>query len=224
MSSIVRRVLSLVLLAVAITSVTAYFFLPGFQEPEADPSASLAVLETKMPVPPPMELLGHAARMPTPEELEDEARFRDIQVAHVSEWLNSPDTERRLAGVEQLSAYTTPESEQILASTLLMDSDADVRKTAAQRLSRFKPPGEDTVAALLTALEDYSEGVQLSALNTLQGIVARMPHGSPQANSILASVEAIAAARRSSALTRQAIVSLLNDQKISAFPAFSAGD
>ena len=225
MSSIVRRVLILLLLAVAITSVTAYFSLkPGFQEPQADPSASLAVRETKMPVPPPMELLGHAARMPTPDELEDEARFRDTQVARVSEWLNSPDTEKRLAGVEQLSAYTTPESERILASTLLMDSDAEVRKTAAQRLSRFKPPGEDMVAALLTALEDDSEGVQLSALNTLQGIVARMPHGSPQANSVLASIKEIAAGRRSSALTRQAIVSLLNDQKISAFPAFGAGD
>ncbi len=203
MSSIVPRVLILLLLAVVITYVTAYFFLkPGFQVPEADGSASLSGRETKMPVPPPMELLGHAARMPTPEELEDEAQFRDTRVARVSEWLNSPEAEKRRSGVEQLSAYTTPESERVLASTLLMDSDADVRKTVAQRLSRFKPPADDTVAALLTALEDDSEGVQLSALNTLQGIVTRMPHGSPQANSILASVEAIAAA----------------------FPAFSAGD
>lgn len=222
MSSIVRRVLILLLLAAAITAVTAYVFVkPGFQVPEADGSASLAEPETKMPVPPPMELLGHAARMPTPEELEDEARFRDTQVARVAEWLNSTDAKKRLAGVEQLSAYPTSESERILASTLLMDFDAEVRKTAAQRLARFKLPAEETVAALLTVLEDENEGVQLSALNTLQGVLARTPQGSPQAKSLVASIKEIAAGRRAGALTRQAMLSLLKDRTISSFPAFS---
>ncbi len=220
---VLRRAFILVSLLVAITATGAYYFLnPEVWEPEADGSPSSVVNKTRVPVAPPMELLGHGARMPTPEELEDEAHFKDSQVARVSEWLNSPQAEKRLSGVEQLGAYATPESERILASTLLMDANAEVRRTAAQRLSRFKLPTDDTVAALLTALEDESEAVQMSALNTLQGILAKMQHGSPQATSLLASIEEIAAGRRSSVLARQAMLSLLKDQKTSSFPAFSA--
>jgi HEAT repeat protein len=214
------------LLAAAIAFITAHYSVkPTLLDAEEDGSVSPVAKEfSGGALAPPPELLGHAARMPTPEELEDEAHFRDLKVARASEWINSPLAEKRLSGVEQLSAYPTPESQQILASTLILDVDPDVRKTAAQRLSRFKQPTDDTVAALLTALEDESEGVQMSALNTLQGMAARMQRASPQAKSLLASIKQIAASSRSAALTRQAMFSFLKDQEISPLPAFGMGN
>ncbi len=163
-------------------------------------------------VPPPMETLGHGARMPTPQELEDEARFDEQQVNKANEWLSSPQVDRRIAGVEQLSAYQTPQSQKFLIHALSSDSDAQVRSTAAQSLTVFKEPSEDVVNALLSALEDVDASVQMSALNTLIGIANKMPSNSVLFKKILSGLKKQAGSRRVAVEVRNAASSFLKDQ------------
>jgi hypothetical protein len=206
-----KSVLFLLLAGMAASNAAYYLLKSELSKPQED-----AVPAPPPPAPavqpPPPELLGHGARMPTPEELADEARYNDKQVELANTWLNSEDPHKRATGAEQLSAFTTPAAEQILINTLRLDFDPEVRKTAAQSLSAFKQPTDKAAAALLAALEDDSEEVQLAALNTLLGIAAKLENGSPRLKSLLGGMKSHAASRHVKASTRQSIRAFLKDQ------------
>jgi len=207
----------LLFLSAIITANTAYYWLvikSGWHGPDmAQPVAR------KEPVvaPPPMEALGYGARMPTPEELEDEARYRDQQVVKANESLNDTSPEKRVGGVEQLSAFPTPESEQILINTLSLDFDPEVRRAAAQSLSAFKKPSEKAVNALLVALQDDSEAVQIGALNALMNNARKMGNGSVGFKSLLVSLSNQARAKHMKPGVRQSLLAFLKDQQPSSF-------
>ena len=206
-----RKPLLLILVfAVLLLSITAYFWGKSkfSKAAQGKPTSALA----KQVAPPPMELLGQGIRPPTQEELADETRYNDKQVAIASEWVNSTEAEKRRIGVEQLSAFPTPESEQVLVTTLALDTDPEVRRTAAQSLAAFKQPTENAVTGLLGALEDQDEKVQMSALNTLLAFANRFEYNSPKMKNLLASLSHYATSRRTEALTKQAIRSFLKDQ------------
>lgn len=208
-----RKSVLLLLLAMAIAAAnTAYYLLaPGPSEPEPPPPPPASKAAPPV-VPPPLEMLGHGVRMPTPEELENEARYDDMQVTQANIWLNSPQPAKRLSGAQQLSAFTTPEAEQILADTLTLDFDPAVRQAAAQSLAAFKKTTDKTLAALLAALEDDSEEVQAAALNTLLGIEARMVNGSADMKKFFAALAKKTKSRRVKGPIRDALISFMKDQ------------
>lgn len=120
-----------------------------------------------MPVPPPLEALGQGARLPTAQELEQEKKFNAQQEELAAHWLESTDTQQRIIGAEQLSAYESPISEQRLADALRHDAAPEVRKTAAQSLSSYKNLSDRGVSALLEALADTDKSTRIAALNAL---------------------------------------------------------
>jgi HEAT repeat protein len=204
-----KSVLFLPLAAMAAANAAYFLLQSDWSEPEAQPAPAAAAPA----VPPPLETLGHGARMPTPEELEEEARYDEARVTEADTRLHSSQAEERVAGAEQLSAYPTPEAEQILGNALALDFDPEVRRTAAQSLSAFKKPAEKTVAALLAALEDESEAVQVGALDTLLGVAGKYENNSPQLKKLLAGLATQAASRRAKARTRRAVLAFLKDQE-----------
>jgi hypothetical protein len=207
-----RKPLLLIVLLAAIIAANAAYFLLKHELSKQDEATPPTAVPKPAAVPPPMELLGQGARMPTPEERVDEAHYDEMQVAKAGEWVNSPQAERRIAGVEQLSAFQTPESDQILANALTLDSEPEVRRTAAQSLAAFRQPTENTMASLLAALADPEEKVQMSALNALMAYANRWENNSPPMKNLMASLKKFATSRRTTDLTRKAIRSFLKDQ------------
>lgn len=116
---------------------------------------------------PPAELLGHGARLPTAEELEQEKAFDAKQVQSAIEQLKSPDVHQRIVAAETLNAYRIPESERQLSDTMLHDDNAQVRQTAAQSLALFKNLSDRTVNSLFKALHDKDQQTRRESLNTL---------------------------------------------------------
>ena len=128
------------------------------------------------------------------------------------QWLESADSRQRVDGAEQLAAYPTPEAEMLLINTLATDPDPQVRSAAAQSLEGFEEPTEQTIAALLAALQDESEEVQMSAWATLEGIVSKEEDGSVRSRQIVASLKKQTTSPRLAADTQQAILEFLKDQ------------
>lgn len=208
-----KTFLLLLLLALIIAGNVAYYLLrPELSGQEPDLPAAAAKTAPAV-VPPPLEALGQGARLPTPEELEEEARYDEAQVRQAGDWLHSPQASKRVTGAEQLSAYPTPEAERLLTEALALDFDPEVRKAAAQSLSTFKQPSAKAVDALLAALEDDDEGVQMGALNALLGIVDKMENGSARLKKTLAAMAKKAASRRTGALAKQALRAFLQDRQ-----------
>jgi hypothetical protein len=203
----------LILVLLAITANGVYFwYLSSINENEPETTPTVTSKPTNV-VPPPLEMMGQGARMPTPEELEDEARFTDQQVALATQWLNDSSIEKRVAGAEQLSAFPTPESEKALINTLGLDFDPEVRRSAAQSLAAFKQPSEMSVTALLTALQDDHESVQIEALNTLISFTGRMAAGSAPFKSLLSKLSVQAKTKQIKPNTRLALRAFLKEQQ-----------
>jgi len=215
----VRKSVLFLLLAGIIAANAAYYLLQSDWSERGDSPPPPPAASAPVAAPPPPEMLGHAARMPTPEELEDEARYNESRVEEAGAWLNSQNTGKRVSGAEQLGAFPTPSAERILINALALDFEPEVRKAAAQSLSAFKPPSDKAVAALLAALQDDSEDVQLGALNALLGIAAKLENGSPRLKSLSAGLKSQAASRHVKASTRQAIRAFLKDQAVPVFGA-----
>lgn len=116
---------------------------------------------------PPIESLGHGARLPTAEELEQEKAFDARQTESAIQQLKSADVHRRIVATETLNAYQTPKSEQQLSDTMLHDQNAEVRQTAAQSLAFFKDLSDRTVDSLFKALHDKDRQPRKQSLDTL---------------------------------------------------------
>ena len=216
-----KSVLFLLLAGIVAANATYYLLKSDWSAHEENPvPAAPPAAAQPVVVPPPLETLGHGARMPTPEELEDEARYNEVRVAEASTWLNSPQTDKRVSGAEQLSAFPTPSAELSLINALALDFEPAVRRAAAQSLSAFRQPTDKAIAALLAALEDDSEEVQMTALNTLMGVAGNLENGSPRLKKLFSGLKNHAASRHAKASTRSATRAFLKDQD--APPPFGA--
>ncbi|MBS1214685.1 MAG: hypothetical protein H6R26_3302, partial [Proteobacteria bacterium] len=122
------------------------------------------------------------------------------------------DPEERIAGVEQLGAFPTAEAEQQLVVTLAGDAEPDVRSAAAQSLAQFETVTDQTVAALLAALEDKSEDVQTSALDAIESVTADLEAESDRFKMIVAELKKKKSSKNVKTETRQAIKDFLEDQ------------
>jgi hypothetical protein len=149
------------------------------------------------PVKPPVDLLALAERANssslalTPEQIREEKSIHDGQVKKAGEWLENPDIEKRLAGAEQLAAYPTPKAEGLLVKALETDREAEVRRAAAISLGMFKKPKEETIQALLAALEDPTEEVPSAALQTLGMYFFHETEGSARSKQIVEGLAAL---------------------------------
>jgi len=167
------------------------------------------------PSPRELQALAERAGSPpplTPEQIEEDARIDEEQVALAREWLESADPRERIGGAEQLAAYPTPDAELLLVNALATDPDPQVRRAAAQSLEAFEAPTEQTIAALLAGLQDESEEVQMSAWATLEGLVLNEEDDSMRARQIITGLEEKVSSTRLAADTRDAILEFLEDQ------------
>jgi hypothetical protein len=217
----VRKSVLLLLLAAIVVANAAYYLLKSdWSEPAETPHLPTTAAATAV-APPPMESLGHGARMPTAEELEEEARYDEARVAEANTWLNSPQPDKRASGAEQLSAFPIPSAEMSLINTLKLDFDPGVRRAAAQSLSAFKQPTDNSVAALLAALADDSEEVQLAAFNTLLVVAGKTENASPRFKNIISGMKSHTSSRHMKNSTRKAVRAFLKDQES---PKFGTGN
>ncbi|WP_045225480.1 HEAT repeat domain-containing protein [Methyloterricola oryzae] len=158
------------------------------------------------------EIQAQAVQAPTPEDEEDEAQIDAEQVLEALESLKSTDPEERVAGVEQLAAFPTAEAEQQLLITLAGDSSADVRSAAAQSLGQFENLSDGIMTALLKALEDQDEDVQVSALDAIESLVSDMEANEPRLKQVLSTLKKLQSSKKLRADTRQGIKEFLEDQ------------
>lgn len=108
----------------------------------------------------------------TPEERAEEEAFEVEQVGLARRWLSDLDIEKRIMGVEQLAAYPSPRSENLLVGALKKDPEPQIRVLAAEHLSYMRQPSLGAQEALIAALYDINEEVRMSAFNTLQYYLA----------------------------------------------------
>lgn len=112
--------------------------------------------------------LSRSGLLLTPEQKTEEKRVIQGQIDHALQLLHSHTPKDRQIGVEQLSAYQTPETEKALRVSLVKDTSETVRAAAATSLGKFKYPGEESVLALSVALLDADKGVSAAALMALR--------------------------------------------------------
>jgi hypothetical protein len=175
--------------------------------------SALAIQPKPVVIPPPSEMLGQGARLPTAEELEQERLFNERQVELAAQWLKSTDVHQRIMGAEQLSAYESPESEQRLADTLRQDGAPEVRTVAAQSLALFKNLSDDTLDALLEALDDAHNGTRINALNTLLSYALLVSADTKKSGQLLAKLRKKARSSHLSKDVRESLQAFIKDQE-----------
>jgi len=121
---------------------------------------------------------------PTPELIAEERLVDAEQIKLAKTWLLDINAGQRIAGVEQLAAYPTPEAEQAIVDALQKDPSYEVRAAAAVNLSFVKEPALVTQNALINALADLNEEVRFNALNTLQSYLYSFENDNATAISI----------------------------------------
>ena len=164
-----RKYITISVFALAITLIVAFSW-SNLKQNRVVRDIIAHIIQPKpagIPIPPPLEALGQGARLPTAQELEQEKKFNAQQEELAGHWLKSTDTQQRIIGAEQLSAFESPISEQRLADTLRHDAVPEVRKTAAQSLSSYKNLSDYAVSALLETLSDTDKSTRMAILNTL---------------------------------------------------------
>lgn len=138
------------------------------------PPLQTTPLKSKAPKPPPdLSMLAEriqalAYRQPTPEELEEEIQYNRDEALALTSDVHDPDPDKRAVAVEQLGAYPSTESEDLLTQALAQDGDAGVRELAAQTLETLDKPSPRAIDALLQAIEDDTPEVQQASLLTLE--------------------------------------------------------
>ena len=136
----------------AITANVAYFLVksnPSTKEEGTLPNAYIKQAIASHPVDEPSRQNVYPL---TQDVLDDGTAYEDKQVSVASEWANNPEEKQRVIAVEQLGAYTTPESQRMLTAALASDMEPEVRRIAAQSLAAFNEPTESTTAGLLLSL------------------------------------------------------------------------
>lgn len=107
--------------------------------------------------------------------------------------LESNNPVERIEGIEWLYSYPNTQAEAALRHILLIDTSAEVRSAAALSLSGIKyNPSEETITALVTALEDKNDDVIFASLSTLEDFLHSQGKGSPSYQRILRGLEMIA--------------------------------
>jgi len=122
---------------------------------------------------------------PTPEEIAEDKAFEAEQIEEAKRSLLDLDIEKRIEGLEQLTAYPSPQSEQLMLDILKKDMSDEMRASAADYLSYIEEPSLATQDALIQALNDSNEDVRNNALNTVQSYIYALDEDSASAKRIV---------------------------------------
>jgi hypothetical protein len=187
--------------------------------PAVNPAPSPAVSAQPQPrpaVPRPPDLPTLMARLgngggvpPTPEQLAEQKRMVDGQVADAVALLDSGDTARKVEAAEQLAAYPTQESERRLARALAEEKAPEVRIAAARALAQVANPERASVAALLRALSAPQAEVHEAALQALAGYLNRLDSSAARFREIRAGLAKFAKSKPLDPERRRAVRELL---------------
>lgn len=219
-----QRISLLILVILSFAAASWYLvdtLFPPMPEPVPPPEAAPATppppRATAQPTPRPVSPPSAARPVPPPpqaapttEEEEDRTEQEEMDAALAQ--LGSPDPTQRLEGAEILGAYPSEETELALAQVLNSDPEADVRNAAAQSLGYVEQPSDDTVAALMAALEDQNEEVRASALSSLEDYLAATDEGSKRYRQLDAGLRAKMSNQGTPKDIREAIHDILQDQ------------
>lgn len=188
----------------------------GEPEISATPTPTVKATPEAAPAPAALphaeEIAAQMNRPLTQEEEIDEEQTDAEQVLEALESLKSKDPDERVTGVEQLAAFPTAEAEQQLVVTMAGDADADVRSAAAQSLGQFETVSDASLDALLKALEDKSEDVQISALDSIESVASDLESDSLRFKKIVAELKKRKSMKKLKVETRQSIKEFLEDQ------------
>lgn len=208
-----NKILALTLVSAGVALAVALLRAPGSGQGAAPVAAVPPAPRPDMPRPPDlpalMARLGNGGAPPTPEQLAEQKRMVDGQVADAVALLDSGDAAQKVEAAEQLAAYPTPAAERRLARALAEEKAPDVRAAAARALAQVANPEPASVAALLGAVPAPGDEPQAAALQTLATYLNRLDPGSARFRDIRSGLGKLAQSKRLSAEHRQAVRELL---------------
>lgn len=174
-----KRLTLVGMLALVLVATIHYAPAPSRNTPAPAPTSISTESESTKPPPDP-NLLAERLEMlanfePSPEEVEEKQQYNRKLAVEFSYSLNDPDPSKRVAAVEQLGAYPSPEAEDSLTQALNNDTDSNIRAIAARTLDTLDNPSPVAIDALIRAMEDYAPEVQHASLVTLEGFLSKQP-------------------------------------------------
>ncbi|WP_367154541.1 HEAT repeat domain-containing protein [Methylomonas sp. HYX-M1] len=146
------------------------------------------------------------------EDAAEEAQADMEQIEEAGKLLADASVEQRVAAIEQLSAYPSPKSEQLMRAALQQDKAEAVRAAAADYLSYIEVPTRETVEALSQALLDGNEEVRDNALNTLQYYAGAVEDDDPVVKMVFEQLKIQQKNKKVVADIREAIQEFLADE------------
>lgn len=162
--------------------------------------------------PPPIELLGQGVRAPTAQELAQEQRFNEQQIAVAEQWLKSPDPHQRIMGAEQLSAFESPHAEQLLVDVVL-NSESDVRIAAIRSLGTFKSLSNKGLDALVAGLGNSDKNSRFAALNAIFDYAAKVEFDTEKSTNIIKKLQKKLSKGNLNKDIRHSLDAFINDKK-----------
>ena len=166
--SIARILLITLLISSGIVALTLFNLESDSGDNEVEEDATKTLNKPKIETPQGVKPTAPNDMGMAGDESFDEAQIEREQIAEALSHLSSQKEEERIEAVEQLGAYPSPDTEATLSQLLTTDSNPEVRNAAALSLGSLDVPSNETLASLLTALDDQSEDVRFSALSTLE--------------------------------------------------------
>jgi len=196
--------------------LAGYFSKPIPPEP-APPTAEIPkqpAPPTPAPVAPPPNLQSLSAGLKANKELKAETEadpIVDRQIRSAQKELKSADIATRVDAIDQLAAYPTKSSEQLLVSTMQTNNNEEIRISAVDALSSVRNPNKITVSALVVAAGANNYELRDAALMTLDIYINREPYGSKRTKMILQNLRGTLKRKQLSSLAREDIADFISE-------------
>lgn len=196
--------------------LTGYFSKPIPPEP-APPTAEIPkqpAPPAPPPVAPPPNLQALSSGLKAPKKTEAKTKAAPIvdrQIRSAQKELKSADIGTRVDAIDQLAAYPTKASEQLLVSTMQTNNNEEIRISAADALSSVRHPNKATVTALIVAASANNYELRDAALMTLDIYINREPYGSKRTKTILRDLRGTLKRKQLSSIAREDIADFISE-------------
>ncbi|MDP3333997.1 MAG: HEAT repeat domain-containing protein [Methylococcaceae bacterium] len=184
--------------------------IPKQLAPEAPPKQ----LDTPAPQPN-LQALSSGLNAKKEPEAEMEAEpIVERQIRSAQKELKSADIGTRVDAIDQLAAYPTKASEQLLVSTMQANNNEEIRISAADALSSVRHPNKATVSALIVAASANNYELRDAALMTLDIYINREPYGSKRTKTILQDLRGTLKRKQLSSIAREDIADFISEHTL----------
>lgn len=200
--------------------LSGYFSKPTPPEPvppaaeiPMQPAPQAPPKQLNPPAPPPnLQALSAGLKAKKEPEAEMEAEpIVDRQIRSAQKELKSADIGTRVDAIDQLAAYPTKASEQLLVSTMQTNNNEEIRISAADALSSVRHPNKATVSALIVAASANNYELRDAALMTLDIYINREPYGSKRTKTILQDLRGTLKRKQLSSIAREDIAEFISE-------------